>query len=201
MPDILTERQKEVLNFIRLYIEKEGISPTVREIAAHFGFSSPLSVQLHINALVKKGYLTKTPLKTRNIKVIGLNAAAGRSIPVIGMVRAGRPLLALEEAGTYITVDRNLFKNREAFALRIKGDSMVDAGIFDGDLVIVKPEKDPLNGSISVVLIGDEVTVKRLYKEDGHVRLVPENRALNAIVADLRDVQIIGRVIGVIRKL
>ncbi len=200
MPEQPTDRQKEVLGFIKQFIEKEGVSPTVREVASHFGFSSPLSAQLHINALLKKGFLTKTPLKTRGIKIIGLKTTSGRSIPVLGRVRAGKPIIVLEEIETYITVDKNLFKNKEAFALKVTGDSMIEAGIFKGDLVIVKPEKEPVKGSITVVLIDDEVTIKRFYSEKGKVRLVPANRSFKPIVLNPMDVQIIGRVIGVIRK-
>jgi repressor LexA len=201
MPDILTKRQKEVLSFIRLHIEREGISPTVREIAGHFDFASPLSVQLHLNALSKKGFITKTPFKTRNIKVVGLTSRAGRNIPVLGRIRAGKPIIALEEIETHITIDKNIFKSRDAFALNVTGDSMIDDGIFEGDIVIVKPEKEPLNGSIAVVLIDDEVTIKRFYKENVKVRLVPANSSMKPQVLSPADVQYIGKVIGVIRKL
>ncbi|MEW6110094.1 MAG: transcriptional repressor LexA [Nitrospirota bacterium] len=201
MPEHLTERQKEVLEFIREYIEKEGISPTVREIAAHFGFASPLSAQLHINALSKKGYLTKAPFKTRNLKIIGLDKTSGRSIPLLGTVRAGKPVIALEEIDSYLTVDKNIFRNKDAFALRVTGDSMIEDGIFEGDIVLIKPEKDPINGSIAVVLINDEVTIKRFYKEKDRIRLVPANSSLQPATVSPLDAYIIGKVIGVIRKL
>ncbi len=201
MPDLLTGRQKQVLDFIRQHIEKEGLPPTVREIAMHFGFASPLSAQLHINALSKKGFITKTPLKTRSIKVVGLRTTEGRSIPVLGTIRAGKPIIALEEIESHITIDKTIFKNKDAFALRVKGDSMIESGIFEGDLVIVKPEKEPLNGSITVVLIDNETTIKKFYREKEKVRLVPANKALKPTLLNLQDVQIIGKVIGVIRKL
>lgn len=201
MTGLLTERQREVLDFIRHYIEKEGISPTIREVAQYFHFASPLSAQIHINALIKKGYLTKSPLKTRGLKVIGLSSPSGRKLPLLGRVRAGKPIIALEEIETHITVDNNLFKNKDAFALRITGDSMNDAGIFENDIVIVKPEKEPANGSISVVLINDEVTVKRFYKENDKARLVPENKSFFPVIFKISEIQILGVVIGVIRKL
>lgn len=201
MPGILTKRQREVLDFIRYYIEKEGIAPTIRETAQHFRFASPLSVQIHINALIKKGYLTKSPLKTRGLKIIGLSAPSGRRLPLLGKVRAGKPIIALEEPEAHITVDTNLFKHKDAFALRITGDSMVDAGILENDIVIIKPEKEPANGSIAVVLIHDEVTVKRFYKEHDKARLVPENKAMLPAILKISEIQILGVVIGVIRKL
>jgi len=201
MPVHLTERQKEVLGFIKQFIAMEGASPTVREVASHFGFASPLSAQLHINGLLKKGLITKTPLKARNIRVPGLAATAGRSIPLLGKVRAGKPVLALEEADSHITVDRHTFKQKDAFALSVTGDSMIEEGIFEGDIVIVSPEKEPVNGSIAVVLIHDEVTVKKFFKEKKHIRLVPANRLLKPLLVDPMDVMVLGRVVGVIRKL
>lgn len=201
MPDLLTDRQKQVLDFIRQHIEKEGLPPTVREISAHFGFASPLSAQLHINALSKKGFITKTPLKTRGIKVVGLKTTGGRSIPVLGTIRAGKPIIALEEIESHVTIDKTIFRNKDAFALRVKGDSMIEAGIFEGDIVIVKPEKEPLNGSITVVLIDNETTIKKFYREKDKVRLIPANKSLKPIILNLQDVQVIGRVVGVIRRL
>jgi repressor LexA len=201
MPAYLTERQKEILSFIRQFITKEGVSPTIREVALHFGFASPLSAQLHINALLKKGMITKTPLKTRSIKVIGLEVTAGRSIPLLGKVRAGKPVLAVEEADAHIAVDKYLFKHKDAFALRVTGDSMIEEGIFEDDIVIVNPEKEPINASIAVVLIHDEVTIKKFFKEGKHIRLVPANRLLKPVLIDPRDAMLLGRVVGVIRKL
>ena len=201
MTGLLTARQQEVLDFIRYYIEKEGISPTIREVAEYFHFASPLSAQIHINALIKKGFLTKSPFKTRGLKVIGLPSPSGRILPLLGRVRAGKPVIALEEIEAHITVDTNLFKHKDAFALRITGDSMTDAGIFENDIVIVKPEKVPANGSIAVVLINEEVTVKRFYRENEKARLVPENKALLPVVFQISELQVLGIVIGVIRKL
>lgn len=201
MPVHLTERQKEVLSFIRQFIAREGVSPAVREVASHFGFASPLSAQLHINALLRKGLITKTPLKTRSIKVIGLDVNAGRSIPLLGKVRAGKPILAIEETDSHITVDKHIFKQKDAFALRVTGDSMIEEGIFEDDIVIVKPEKEPVNGSITVILIHDEVTIKKFFKEKKHIRLVPANRLLKPTLVDPLDAMVLGRVVGVIRKL
>jgi repressor LexA len=201
MHEHLTERQKEVLSFLKQFISKEGVSPTVREVASHFGFASPLSAQLHINSLLKKGLITKTPLKARNIKVIGLDMTAGKSIPLLGKVRAGKPLLAIEEAETHISIDRHLFKHKDAYALKVTGDSMIEEGIFEDDIVIVRPEKEPVNGSIAVVLIHDEVTIKKFFREKDKIKLVPANRLLKATLVDPMDAMVLGRVVGVIRKL
>jgi repressor LexA len=201
MSALLTERQKEVLVFIKQFVSREGVSPTVREIAAHFGFSSPLSAQLHVNTLLKKGLITKSPLRARNIRVIGQDINAGRSIPVLGKVRAGKPILAIEEAETHIAVDGTLFKQKDLFALSVTGDSMIEAGIFEGDIVIVRPEKIPANGSIAVVLIHDEVTIKKFFLEEKQIRLVPANKLLKPTLVGPMDVTILGKVVGVIRKL
>lgn len=197
----LTERQKEVLSFIRQFITKEGVSPTVREVALHFGFASPLSAQLHINALLKKGLITKTPLKARNIRLTGPEKTLGRSLPLLGKVRAGKPILVAEETGSHIIVDSHIFRHEDAFALRVTGDSMIEEGILEDDIVIVNPDKDPLNGCIAVVLVGDEVTVKKFFKEGKLIRLVPANRLLKPMLVDPREARVLGRVAGVIRKL
>ena len=197
----LTERQKEVLSFIRQFITKEGVSPTVREVAQHFGFASPLSAQLHINALLKKGLITKTPLKARNIRLTGQEKTSGRSLPLLGKVRAGKPILVAEETESHIIVDSHIFRHEDAFALRVTGDSMIEEGILEDDIVIVKPEKDLLSGCIAVVLIQDEVTVKKFFKEGKLLRLVPANRLLKPMLVDPRDARLLGRVVGVIRKL
>jgi len=173
----------------------------VREVALHFGFASPLSAQLHINALLKKGLITKAPLKARNIRLTGQEKTSGRSIPLLGKVRAGKPILVAEETESHITVDSHIFRHKDAFALRVTGDSMIEEGILEGDIVIVKQEKDPINGSIAVVLIQDEVTVKHFYKEENLIRLVPANRLLKPLLVDPRDAIVLGRVVGVIRKL
>ena len=201
MPAHLTERQKEVLSFIRHFITEEGVSPTVREVALHFGFASPLSAQLHINALLRKGLITKAPFKARNIRLTGQEKTSGRSLPLLGKVRAGNPILVAEETDSYIIVDSHIFRHEDAFALKVTGDSMIEEGILEDDIVIVKKEKDPLNGCIAVVLIQDEVTIKFFFKEKKHIRLVPANRLLNPMLFDPGDVMVLGRVVGVIRKL
>ncbi len=201
MPEPLTERQRDVLHYIKNHFDREGFAPTVREIAFHFGFASPLAVQTHLDALARKGYIEREPRKTRNIRIVGQRHAAVRTLPLLGRVRAGRPVLAVEEAGEHIAVDRGLFRGRDLFALRITGDSMIDAGIQDRDIVIVRPEKSPENGSINVVLIDDEVTVKHFFREKGLIRLVPANSAMSPVTVEPKAAQVIGRVIGIVRKL
>jgi len=173
----------------------------VREVALHFGFASPLSAQLHINALLKKGLITKTPLKARNIKLTGQEKTSGRSVPLLGKVRAGKPILVAEETESRIIVDSHIFRHEDAFALRVTGDSMIEEGILEEDIVIVKPDRAPINGCIAVVLIQDEVTVKKFFKEGKLIRLVPVNRLLKPMLVDPRDAMVLGRVVGVIRKL
>jgi repressor LexA len=201
MPEALTERQKAVYGFLRKHLEQEGVPPTVREVAAHFGFRSPLSAQLHINALIRKGYVAKQDSKSRNLRIVGLEAYSGRKVPLLGRIRAGRPLLAVHEADDFITVDSTVFRSRDVFALRVIGESMIDAGILDRDIVIVKPEKEPNNGSIAAVLIDDEVTLKRFYRDKETVRLLPENKTMKQIVLPAKDVSILGRIIGLVRKI
>ena len=201
MPELLTEKQKAVLTFIRQHIEKEHVSPTVREVAAYFGFRSPLSAQLHLRALMRKGYITKAPQKNRNIRIIGLNTHAGKLVPLLGRVRPGKPTIAIEDIETHIAIDKTIFRGKDTFALRAIGDSMIEAGILGGDIVIVKPEKEPANGSIAVVLVHGEVTIKRFFRNNGTVRLVPENTSLKPATVSVCDIQIVARVIGVMRRL
>jgi len=196
-----TERQQAVLEFIRKHIMKKGFPPTVREIAGHFGFASPLSAQLHINALAKKGLIRKTPFKQRAIEIAGLKPAEDTKLPLLGRVRAGAPIFAAEEIEDYIRIDRNLFRVEDGFALRVTGDSMVDAGIFEGDIVIVKHQQTVGTGEISVVLIGDEATVKRFFLRKDKVMLKPENKNMQPSTYPANEVKVLGKVVGVIRTI
>ena len=198
---IPTAKQLSVLEFIKKHIVEKGFSPTVREIAGHFGFASPLSAQLHITALIKKGCLKKTPFKQRSLEVPGLKPAEDTKVPLLGSVRAGAPLLAAENIEDYINVDKKLFNIKDAFALKVIGNSMIDAGIFEGDIVLVSPHTEPVNKDIVVALIGEEATIKRFFLKKETVRLVPENREMKPITLKASDVMIIGKVAGVMRKL
>ncbi|MCC6346948.1 MAG: transcriptional repressor LexA [Nitrospirales bacterium] len=196
----LTEKQKRVLDFLISFTEKNGFPPTVREIGEHFGFLWS-AARTHLKALERKGVIRLNRARSRGIEIPGLRPAQALRVPVAGRIRAGNPVLALEEIGDQIVVDRSLFSTEGAFSLRIVGDSMVDAGILDGDYVIVRPQESLENGEIGVVLLGDEATVKRVFFEEGAVVLRPENRHMPIMKYPPDEVRMAGKVIGVIRKI
>jgi repressor LexA len=196
-----TARQLAVFDFIKKHICDNGFPPTVREVASNFGFASPLSAQSHISALIKKGLLKKTPRKQRSMEIAGFKPAEESKIPLLGTVRAGAPVLAVEHIEDYVNIDRNLFKVEGGFALRIKGDSMIDAGIFEGDIALIAPELAPMNGDIIIALIDDEATVKRFFLAGSMIRLVPENSEMEPMVFPAGDVSILGKVKGILRQL
>jgi repressor LexA len=196
----LTKRQKKIVEFLKSYVQDNGYPPTMREIGAYFGFTWP-AAKGHLVALKKKGLIRINPFKSRGIEILGSKYREAFELPVAGRIRAGKPVLALEEIEDHIVIDRNLFKDSDAFALRITGDSMVEAGMFDGDYVIVKPQSTIENGEIAVVLLEDEATVKKVYKEKRKVVLKPENKNMQPTKHSHDEITILGRVIGVIRKL
>lgn len=204
MKNRLTDRQKEILDFICQFREECGYPPTLREIGKKFGISSTFGVKRHLDALVKKGYLNIEGSLSRGISVLNNNREDEnlfRKIPVIGRVAAGSPILAVENIEGSIVVDPTLMKkNEDCFALKIKGDSMINAGIFEGDIVIVSPKKEAFNGEIIVAMIDDEATVKKFEKKNNKIRLLPENDNYAPIeVEDTKEFAIIGKVIGVVR--
>jgi repressor LexA len=207
----LTGRQREIWSFLVEYVDGHGYPPTVREIGQAVGLASPSTVHAHLANLERAGVLRRDPTKPRALELLGRDkpaeaaAAAAAAelpkLPLLGQIAAGSPLLADENVEDEIAVPETL---RGDFLLRVKGDSMVDAGILDGDLVIVKQAQDAENGEIVVALAGedesaDEATVKTFYREKGRVRLQPENSALEPIYAP--HVQILGKVVGVFREL
>lgn len=196
-----TQKQQAVFEFIKTHLIDRGFPPTVREIAGHFGFASPLSAQLHIKALIKKGLLTKTPFKQRSLEIAGFRTGANTSIPLLGRVRAGAPLLASEDINEYINIDKNLFRTEDGFALRVVGESMIEAGILEGDIAIVTPGIKPRNKDIVVALIEDEATIKRFFLKKDVVELVPENSTMKPITVKAKDVKILGKVTGILRTL
>lgn len=203
----LTERQREVLDVIRDSVRAQGYPPSVREIAAAIGLSSPATVQNHLTALESKGYIRRSPSKRRALEVVSradsegpAHAVAGyRSVPLVGAVAAGKPLLAEENIEELLPVPEWLTPSNDCFALRVRGDSMVKAGILDGDVVVVRRQEDAENGDIVVALLGDDATLKRFFREEGHVRLQPENDSMEPILT--RDPRIAGKVTGVLRRL
>ena len=207
---MLTDRQQQIWNYLVEYVDAHGYPPTVREIGERVGLASPSTVHAHLANLERAGLLRRDPTKPRALELLGRDrhdAADGAPaldavrLPLVGEIAAGAPLLAAENVEEYLPLPK---RSKGDFLLRVKGDSMVEAGILDGDLVIVQSAQDARNGEIVVALAGDdesadEATVKTLYRESGRVRLQPENSALEPIYAD--HVQILGRVVGVFREL
>ncbi|RLI01136.1 repressor LexA, partial [Candidatus Bathyarchaeota archaeon] len=185
----LTRKQKEILEFIKKTMFKKGVSPTFREIMQFFGFKSIKTVQDHLKALEKKGYIKKDPNKSRSIVLDDFSKALKDTIrvPILGQISAGKPILAEENIEGYINLDKFLIKHaKDIFALKVKGDSMTGAGILDGDYVIVKKQPTVENGSIACILIDNEATVKRFYKKENYIELKPENPDYKPIIK-IRD--------------
>jgi repressor LexA len=203
---MLTGRQQEIWDFLVDYVDQHGYPPTVREIGEAVGLASPSTVHAHLANLERAGLLKRDPTKPRALELVGRErqeapAATMAQLPLVGQIAAGGPLLADQNVEDHLAVPENL---RGDFLLRVKGDSMINAGILEGDIVVVQRAQDARNGEIVVALAGDdesadEATVKRFFREDGRVRLQPENDALEPIYA--RHVQVLGRVTGVFREL
>jgi repressor LexA len=200
----LTDRQREVLDFISDSIRKRGYPPTLREIGSHFGIRSTNGVNDHLRALEKKGFLHREDLKSRALRPL-VTEENYVEVPVLGKVAAGQPLLAVQNYEDTVKIDRFFIgQSREVFALRVKGDSMIEAGIFDGDYVFVRKQLQATSGEIVVAMIGDEATVKRYYPEGDNIRFQPANSAMAPIIVrrrDFRSVNLLGVVIGVYRKM
>lgn len=200
----LTERQREVLDFISGSINRCGYPPTLREIGSHFGIRSTNGVNDHLRALEKKGYLQREDLKSRALRPL-MASNQMVDVPILGKVAAGQPLLAVRNYEDTVKVDRFFIgQTREVFALRVKGESMIEDGIYDGDYVFVRKQLQADPGEVVVAMIGDEATVKRYYPEGDTIRFQPANASMQPIVVrkrDFRSVNLIGVVIGVYRRL
>ena len=197
----LTKRQKEIFDFISGYASKHGYPPTVREIGKAVGLTSSSTVHAHLANLEKIGLLRRDPTKPRAIELLidkAKKAIRGQGLPVLGRVAAGEPLLAEENIEEYVEVPEVIGGEDSDYVLKVKGDSMRDAGILEGDYVVVKSSERADNGEIVVALLGEEATVKRFFKEKDRVRLQPENKAYKPIRT--KDAQLLGRVVGVFRK-
>ena len=198
----LTKRQKEIFDFIRRYAAKTGYPPTVREIGKAVGLHSSSTVHAHLANLEKVGLLRRDPSKPRAIELLFDRAKKtirpGGGYPLVGQVAAGEPVLAEENIEEYIEIPDVIGGEDGDYVLRVRGESMKDAGIFEHDYVIVRPAEDATDGEIVVALIGEEATVKRFFRETDHIRLQPENEAMEPIRTT--EAMILGRVIGVIRK-
>ena len=195
----LTRRQQVVFEFVKGYIRTHGIAPSYEEIRRHFGFGSYNSVQKHLKQLVAKGYL-RTPWENQKRALTLVEPGPATAVlPLLGRVAAGRPIEAIAQPET-VEVPEMLLRGEDNFALRVVGDSMVDEGIRDGDIVIVKRQRDALNGQTVVALIGDDATIKQFHRKGGRVELRPANARMTSIVVDEGDLQIQGIVVGLIRK-
>lgn len=197
----LTQRQKEILSYIKRSIKRKGYPPAVREIGEAVGLSSSSTVHSHLNQLESKGFIRRDPTKPRAIEIIDGKPASYKDmvdVPLIGSVAAGSPILAVENIEDTYSLPFDLVHAEESFMLKIRGDSMINAGIFNDDMVIVKRQNTARDGDIVVALIDDEATVKRFYKGFSHVRLQPENDLYEPIIT--KDVKVLGKVIGLLRK-
>jgi len=212
MKNQLTDRQEEILNFINSYREINGFPPTIREIAKQFQLSSTFGVKKHLDALVKKGYLHIESFASRGISTLPNNESQTRQsvlekndifsrIPIVGRVAAGTPILAEQNIEGSLVIDPSFLKRSEnCFALKVKGDSMIKAGIFEGDYVIVVPTTEAKNGDIVVALIDDEATVKTFENRNGEIRLIPENDNYQPIeIKNNSNFSLAGKVKGIIR--
>jgi len=199
----LTDRQREIFEFISNNILHKGFPPTIREIGQKFNIASTNGVRSILNALIKKGYIRKTPLVSRGIELAEQMMPSVANIPLVGSVPAGAPLLAQENIEGSIAVDTSFIGRGECFTLRVIGESMLGAGINDGDFVVVRKQQTAEPGDIVVAVIGDEATVKRFYPEDDHIRLEPENDAFAPIIVERKTpgFYIAGKVNGLLRRM
>ncbi|MGI6357213.1 MAG: transcriptional repressor LexA [Bacillota bacterium] len=196
----LTKRQQQILDCIKQSVREKGYPPSVREIGSAVGLSSSATVHSHLATLENKGLIRRDPTKPRAIEILdhAFQAAVDAvQVPVLGRVTAGVPILAVENIEEYFPLPRQVIRDQEVFILHVSGDSMIEAGILDGDYVIVRKQNSAQNGDIVVALLGDEATVKTFYREKDHVRLQPENPTLSPILT--KEVTVLGKVIGLYR--
>lgn len=197
----ITEKQMQILEYIKNEILSSGYPPTVREICDAVGLKSTSSVFAHLEKLENNGYIRRDPTKPRAIEVVDDNFNLTRrevvNIPMLGQVAAGQPLLAVENISNYFPIPAEFIPKEQTFMLKVKGESMINVGIFDGDFIMVEKRPTARNGEIVVALVDDSATVKTFYKEDGHIRLQPENDNMDPILVP--DCQILGKVFGVLR--
>ncbi len=200
MYDDLTRQEEEVLEFIKKQINSTGFPPSVREICAALGFKSTSSAHQYVWRLAEKGYIDKSNLKTRAIKIKGSEPTI--SVPIVGKVAAGEPILATENIEDYFAIGESFFSRNalqnDNFILKVQGESMIQVGINNGDFIIVSKQSTARNGEIVVAMIDGNATVKTFYKEKDHIRLQPENDTMEPII--VKDAQIVGKVVGLFRR-
>jgi repressor LexA len=196
----LTKRQREIFDFIKRYSARHGYPPTVRDIGRAIGLASSSTVHAHLANLEKRGLLRRDPSKPRAIEIVvdKVQRAVTGGLPLVGQVAAGQPVLAEENIEDYVQIPDIAGGDQGGYVLRVHGDSMKDAGVFEGDYVVVRPQETADDGDIVVALVGEEATVKRFFRESDHIRLQPENEALEPIRS--REVKLLGRVVGVCRR-
>ena len=197
----ITPKQQEILDFIKSEILSKGYPPAVRDICEAVHLKSTSSVHSHLETLEKNGYIRRDPTKPRAIEIMDDSFNLSRrevvNVPMVGTVAAGQPILAQEHIEGYVPIPAEYMPNTDCFMLKVKGESMINAGIFDGDYIMVRQQNVASNGEMIVALVDDSATVKTFYKENGHYRLQPENDSMDPIIVD--DVQILGKVCGVFR--
>jgi len=197
----ISAKQQEILDYIKECILQKGYPPSVREICDAVRLKSTSSVHSHLETLEKNGFIRRDPTKPRTIEILddtfGLTRRELVNVPIIGQVTAGMPILAVENIEDYFPVSPDYLHNKTTFMLKVKGDSMINVGIFDGDLILVEEQSTAANNEIVVALVDDSATVKRFFKENGHYRLQPENDYMDPIIVD--EVSILGKVIGLFR--
>lgn len=199
----LTKRQREVYEFLISYTEENGYPPTLRDICGEFGMASTRAASDHLEALKRKGYVERTPDLSRGMRFPNRQAPAkGRSVPLVGRIAAGSPVLAVENIVDRVTLDASLVKAEGSFMLEVQGESMIGAHILPGDHIVVRPQESADDGDIVVALLGDEATVKRLEKRGPRVRLIPENPSMEPVpIPDPRELRILGVVTGLVRRM
>ena len=199
----ISSKQREILEYIKQEILNKGYPPAVREICEAVHLKSTSSVHSHLETLEKNGYIRRDPTKPRAIEIIDDNFNLTRrevvNVPIIGQVAAGQPLLAVENIENYFPIPTEFMPNAETFMLKVKGDSMINAGIFNGDKILLQKQSDAQNGDFVVAIVDDSSTVKTFYKEDGHFRLQPENDTMDPIIVN--ECSILGKVFGIMRFL
>lgn len=199
----ITAKQQEILEYIKEIILSKGYPPTVREICERVHLKSTSSVHAHLETLEKNGYIRRDPAKPRCIEIVDDTFNLARreivNVPVLGSVAAGQPLLAVENIDSYFPLPAQYMPNSEVFMLNVKGESMINIGIYDGDQILVKRQNTASNGDVIVALVEDSATVKTFYKESGHIRLQPENDYMDPIIVD--NCEILGKVIGLFRMM
>ena len=192
------ENQNKILEFIRQEIEEKGYPPSVREICAAVGLKSTSTVHAHLNNLERRGLIRRDSTKPRALELLDNSVSRGRSVPLVGKVTAGLPITAIENIEDYLTLPQGMLGHDELFCLRVQGESMIEMGILDGDIIVVRQQEDAENGEVVVAMIDDEATVKRIYFEPDRIRLQPENSHMEPIYTD--HVQVLGKVVALFRQ-